>query len=173
MKEEIDNKIFTFDNFLNLSECQTFMGQINAKQNTVCFTNVANFKNDKYIDLQLATYFFDKIKKQCTIPIIRPNNLIMTGKYIPNQQFSIHTDTGLYFNRNKHEKSRYTLLIYLNDDYENGETIFYTDDFKLLATITPKRGMALVFDIDLWHKGNIVLKNDKYWIGCELIGKFN
>jgi prolyl 4-hydroxylase len=166
------NKVFTFDNFLTESECNTFIYEINNKKNKVCFTNSGVFENDKYIDNELAQYFFYKIKKLTDLPILRANDLIMTGKYIPGNSFNLHTDTGLYYNRKDKEKSRYTLLIYLNDNYTGGETEFYTDEFKKVLTITPQKGKALLFDIDLWHKGNTVIEGNKYWIGCEIIGNF-
>jgi hypothetical protein len=165
--------IWTFDNFLTEKECNNFISQINNKKKHNNFTNTGLFINDKYINLELATYFFNKIKKLINIEILRPNNIIMTGKYLPNQSFSLHTDTGLFYDRIKKEKSKYTLLIYLNDDYENGETEFYDNNFNKQVVIKPKKGKALLFDIDLWHSGNQVLKKEKYWIGCEIIGKFN
>lgn len=54
--------------------------------------------------------------------------------------------------------------------FEGGETVFFDSNFKQTRTVVPKRGKALMFDIDLWHKGNEVTKGQKYWIGCEIIG---
>ena len=71
------------------------------------------------------------------------------------------------------EKSCWTLLIYLNDDYEGGHTIFYDDNWKQIESISPERGKALLFDIDLWHRGDILVSGTKQWIGCEIIGVFN
>ena len=96
----------------------------------------------------------------------------MTGKYLSNNNFGLHTDTGLFYNKNTKEKSQYTLLIYLNDDFEGGTTSFFTDNFQPTVTIHPKQGTALLFDIDLWHKGDKLISGEKYWIGCELIAKF-
>jgi hypothetical protein len=62
-------------------------------------------------------------------------------------------------------------LIYLNDNYDGGETSFYTENFVHVTDIQPKIGTALLFNLDQWHKGNTVLNGDKYWIGCEIIGK--
>ncbi len=171
MNEIIKNKIWTFDNFFSKEECQKFIEQIDNKKNKICFTNSGKFENDKYVDLELANYFFNKICKLVNIEILKPNNLIMTGKYFPGESFNLHTDTGLYFDLQNNEKSRYTLLIYLNDNYQKGDTIFYTDEFKELAKVIPKQGSALLFDIDLWHRGNIVEAGNKYWIGCEIIAK--
>lgn len=174
----LENKIFTIPNFLSDEECKFYMNNIKNKQKTVNFTSVSNFKNDKYINENLSEYFYNKIvdtfDKEIIdkLKIIKPNNLIMTGMYEPDQQFGLHTDTGLYYNKSEKIKSRFTLLIYLNDDYEKGETSFYDDNFNHLLDVKPEKGKALIFDIDMWHKGNNVVGNNKLWIGCELIGKF-
>lgn len=174
----LENKIFTISNFLSNEECDKFIDDINNKPNVTNFTSVSNFKNDKYVNEDLAKYFYNKIvdifpkELSDNLKIVKPNNLIMTGMYTKNQQFGLHTDTGLYYNKNDKLKSRFTLLIYLNDDYANGETSFYDDNFKHLLDVIPKKGMALLFDIDMWHKGNNVIGNNKFWIGCEVIGKY-
>ena len=130
------------------------------------FTDNGNFKNNKWYDKDLAQFFFDRLGKKPGI--IRPNNVIMSGKYVPGDSFALHTDTGLFYSPT--EKTRWTLLVYLNDDFEGGETVFFDLNFKQTRTVVPKRGKALMFDIDLWHKGNEVTKGQKYWIGCEIIG---
>ena len=61
----------------------------------------------------------------------------------------------------------------MNDNYKEGGTSFYTTNFEHIRTIKPEAGKALIFDIDLWHKGDSVINGEKYWIGCEIIGKFN
>ena len=38
-------------------------------------------------------------------------------------------------------------------------------------SISPTGFSRFLFDIDLWHKANEVIKGTKYWIGCEIIGK--
>lgn len=40
------------------------------------------------------------------------------------------------------KKSFYTFMIYLNDDFEGGET-----EFENLLTVTPEKGTALIFTI--------------------------
>ena len=129
------------------------------------------FKNDRFVNVELANSFYEKVKKDVNAPMLRANNLVMTGKYQPGDVFGLHTDTGLYFDLNKGEKSNYTLLIYLNDNFTGGKTVFYNDNFQKIVEIEPKRGKALLFDIDLWHKGEEIYEGKKFWIGCEIISK--
>jgi hypothetical protein len=69
------------------------------------------------------------------------------------------------------EETRWALLIYLNDDFIGGHTVFYNDKWSVIKTITPKKGMAILFDIDIWHKANKIEEGNKYWIGMEIICK--
>lgn len=96
------------------------------------------------------------------------NPMIPWAVYNENQEFGIHQDTSV-----KHSTGvdKFTCLIYLNDTFEGGETVFYQDaDGKNeVTTIKPKTGMALLFDIDWFHSGNKVKNGKKHWIGFEII----
>lgn len=155
--------IVEFKDVLTNEECERYINEIENSTHTRPFTTSSNFKNIKYIDEQLANYFYDKVKIGK-----RANKYIMCAKYTSGQNFNIHTDTGIYFNKKYKEYSKYTLLIYLNDNFDGGETIFYDDSLKEIKRIKPKKGSAIVFDMDIFHKGNLVT-GCKYWIGCELI----
>jgi hypothetical protein len=96
----------------------------------------------------------------------------MTGMYSPGDSFGLHTDTGLYYNSKEKEKTQWTLLIYLNTLEEEGATVFYDDNWNITQKIYPKCGKAILFDIDLWHLGEPLICQEKFWIGCEMIGKF-
>lgn len=102
----------------------------------------------------MADTFFQRIqtymsKENSPKEILRAGSLIMTGKYKPGQFFGIHTDTGLFYSVEAKEKSRYTLLCYCNDDFEGGQTQFFdTETWKHTVCIQPRKGRALIFDID-------------------------
>lgn len=165
------------DNFLTNEECNKYIELINnfIMKKNIPFSNSANNFNHKYTDINLSQEFYDKcIEKNVleNIDTLGPNKLIMVSKYQKGENFGLHTDTGLYYNIEDQTKTRYTLLIYLNDDFDGGKTIFYTDNFEISKTISPKKGSCLLFDIDLWHEGKEVLNGTKYWIGIEIIGKF-
>lgn len=167
--------IYTIPNFFTDEECENYKELVIRPPNGSCaFTNTGLFSNRKWIDPSLANTFYKKLCKyiEPSDLAIRANNIIMTGKYEPGQQFNMHTDTGLFYDRTSKEKSRWTLLIYLNADYEGGKTLFYDDNWQPTEDITPEKGKALLFDIDLWHRGDILKSGIKYWIGCEIIGKF-
>jgi len=168
--------IVKINNFLTFEECDKFIDQIDNKKNINEFTNSTYAKTDKYISNDLANYFYEKIKEKNISElqdVIRPNNLIMTAKYDPGMEFGIHTDTGLYYNKKENISSKYTVLVYLNDDFEHGETIFYDNYFTETDIVKPIKGTCIIFNMTIFHKGAKVEKGYKYWIGCELIAPLN
>jgi hypothetical protein len=165
--------VYILSNFLPHDESKVFIEQIKSRQKHTPFTDSGKFINDKYINQELAEKFFKKLQTySISENLLKPNNLIMTGFYKPGDQFGIHTDTGLFYDSDKKEKSRWTLLIYLNTVEGEGATIFYDDTWKESKRIYPTEGTAILFDINLWHKGEELKTQDKYWIGCEVIGPF-
>src|SRR5882724_2426155 len=75
-------------------------------------------------------------------------------RYDPGEQFAGHIDAP--FRRDNGEVSQLTFMIYLNDDYEGGQTKF--DD----AVVLPKCGMPLIFRHELFHEGAVLVKGRKY-----------
>lgn len=165
--------IYKVPGFLTSAECHMFIKEIESVKKSIPFTNSGLFKNNKYVDEVLCLQFYDKLLTYgIQDNLVRPNNLIMTGMYTPGDSFNIHTDTGLYYNEPAREKSRWTLLIYLNDVVGEGATVFLDDDWNVREKIYPVAGMGVLFDIDIWHLGEELRTQNKYWIGCEIIGTF-
>lgn len=154
-----EKHIYTIPNFLTEDEITTYRQIVlNPPAGATDFTNSGKFQNKKWIDPVIADSFYEKLKQyiEPSELALRANNLVMTGHYEAGQQFSLHTDTGLFYSRPTGERSRWTLLIYLNDDYEGGHTLFYDDNWSPSQNIKPEKGKALLFDIDLWHRGDII-----------------
>ena len=54
-------------------------------------------------------------------------------------------------------------MIYLNDNYQGGETSFND------VIIKPKQGMALIFQHDVEHAGNPVTQGAKYVLRTDIM----
>lgn len=172
-------EVFTIDNLFTeeeLIEFRTFIENTPTCGRT--FTN-SEFVNGKIVHEDYSKKIYSKLKKW--LPIEYCDNchiswsyegttkVVMFANIQPNQQFGIHTDTGYEYDKVKNLYSKYTLFIYLNDDYEGGTTTFYTDDFIERFKVQPKKGRLLCFDIDLFHSGDKVYNGNKMWIGTELV----
>lgn len=180
------NHICVIDNFLSDKECTEFIeliqNKIKAKEQNA-FTNNSQFYNHKETNSILANFFYDRFvdrigdqKEIFPYKITRPNDVVMMAYYdgtkeSSKREFGIHTDTGLFYNKTSGEKTQYTMLVYLNtiDKNDGGQTVFYNESFEETQRFSPKAGTAVIFQIDLFHRGSLVTK-DKYWIGMEVIG---
>jgi prolyl 4-hydroxylase len=82
-------------------------------------------------------------------------------KYLPGQEFKKHKDGGIVISET--EKSLYSLLLYLNDDFEGGSTVFAD------CEIIPTQGLVVFFPHEKEHAGTVVEKGLKYVLRGNLI----
>lgn len=81
-------------------------------------------------------------------------------RYRPGQRFKMHKD-GPW--QESGHTSKLTLLIYLNQGYQGGET-----DFREFA-IQGEAGMGLLFVHDTWHEGASLVEGTKYVLRSDLL----
>ena len=186
MFEILNNKplLLTIDNFLKASECEEIINyswpwkrsggydhSTHASKETPERTSSTVFINSKdptipkvlkNINSKISEFFKIDYSK------LEPPQL---QRYEPGQLYIPHWD---YFFHGPHINNNRvcTTIIYLNDNFEGGHTIFYDDNWNKTMDIKPEKGKALLFDIDLWHRGDMLISGTKQWIGCEIIGNF-
>jgi hypothetical protein len=83
-------------------------------------------------------------------------------RYDPGQRFALHADG--YFERHFHERSQFTFMIYLNEGFEGGETVF-----GLRLGVKPEVGKALVFYHRQLHEGAAVISGRKYVLRTDIM----
>lgn len=99
---------------------------------------------------------------------LNPN--IRVYRYSKGQRFGRHVDDSVYVERPAGE-TQYTLLIYLSS-VVGGETIFYDDRGRKLATVAPQPGLALLHrhgDYCLEHEGAMVKDGVKYVLRSDVV----
>jgi len=98
--------------------------------------------------------------------------------YENGQTFRPHYDGN--YEVNDWHSSQLTLLIYLNEGFTGGETIFYHDDYaawicrhplRKTHTITPSLGQVLIFEHQQLHEGAPVLEGQKYVLRTDVMYK--
>jgi prolyl 4-hydroxylase len=89
--------------------------------------------------------------------LVGANERFRCYRYKPGMRFAPHADGA--FLRTPFERSYYTFLVYLNDGFEGGQTIFLTNP---AVTIAPVTGMGLLFQHPLIHAGETVTAGVKY-----------
>ncbi len=100
------------------------------------------------------------------------NERLRFCKYLDEGLFGAHYD-GCFI-RNKDERSFLTLMFYLNENYEGGETVFLqnTEERKVISSIKPETGMMVFFPQDVYHEGSPV-KGEKYIFRTDIVFKRN
>ncbi len=100
------------------------------------------------------------------------NNYFRFSKYYPGGEFAIHKDgvnQDVLGNR-----SAMTLNIFLNDDFEGGETDFFHNANnrgikELRRSVKPKTGSGVLFYSQQYHRGNKVTQGIKYLLRTDVM----
>jgi WD40 repeat protein len=181
-KTNVDGKlIIEIDQFLTPQECDEMLNE-----RIECFEKAIThypkyYRNNNRIEENnelLAKRLFERIKPlsiQELGKVKRLNEKLRFCQYSSNQEFTKHQD-GVYY-PNSTEASSLTFLLYLNDqdEFEGGQTQFFEskDSETPILEIIPKKGKLVIFDHTLWHKGNLVLKGEKYILRSDFISDYN
>lgn len=187
MAEEnwLNDYVFTVDKFLTSNECDDYIrisedfgyedALVSSPHGQVRRKDVRNnerviFKND-----EIAESLWGRARE--FVPpeydgrtAIGVNEMLRFYRYDPGQQFNWHQDFP--FERDNGEKSYLTFMIYLNHDFEGGETSFedsYSDESFDEFKVTPEQGMALFFEHAVHHKGEPVTSGRKYVLRTDIM----
>lgn len=82
-------------------------------------------------------------------------------RYVQGGFYVTHADAGLDV-----DNRYFTVLCYLNDDYEGGRTSFPT----LNHSVVPQKGKAIVFPATYLHRAEPVIAGTKYILVTWLVG---
>lgn len=85
----------------------------------------------------------------------------------PGQALEPHTD-GTKTCENTGKISTHTMLLYLCDSLEGGETRLMRNKSTILKRIKPKKGRILLFPHKVWHQGAPVVSVPKICLRCEV-----
>jgi len=126
--------------------------------------------NDRHIweARDLATQLWELIKPLVPVEVdgweaTGLNERFRLYRYKDGQQFKVHPDGS--FKRNDNEHSKITAIVYLNDDFEQGETEFVMPH----EIVKPETGSMLLFAHGQLHKGNPVPKGTKYVLRTDVM----
>jgi len=176
----IGEHIFIIQNFWTKEKCEEFITKSEAKgyhEATIdtgmsqrVVKSVRNNKRLLYQDTALASQIWEDLALLAPKSIgnsyaIGLNELFRFYRYKPGEEFKKHRDQS--YIRNDKEASYYTFMIYLNSDFEGGETTFSN------KVIRPVTGMALIFLHSLEHAGSPVKRGTKYVLRTDIMYRMN
>lgn len=189
-KEELfRSDIFLVHEFFSPDECRHYIwlsesagyddAPINAgAAGQIIRKDVRN--NDRVMvdDRELAETFWQRAKPFIPETIggwhaVGLNERLRFYRYDPGQRFSWHFDGA--FERSPLEQSHLTFMVYLNDDFEGGETQFNPklygriQDSDSTFQVKPVAGTLLVFTHRVLHQGATVTKGRKYVLRSDVM----
>jgi prolyl 4-hydroxylase len=171
----IDEDVFVISDFFSAEECETYielsenMGYGDAPITTAFgFVMRPDIRNNTRVildDEDRAKSLWERAKEYLpkfdSSHPVGVNERFRFYRYDPGEKFAWHRDG--HFQRENGEKSYLTFMIYLNDDFEGGETSFR------FGKIPPKKGMGLFFHHPLLHQGDEVTKGRKYVLRTDVM----
>ena len=188
--EERDGlKIFVIHDFFSPEECAAAIAHtevigygdapITTGSGPVINKSVRNNERVMHDDTELAVKLWERGKPFLQVPVrhwepIGLNERFRYYRYDVGQRFDQHFDG--FFRRTDDEVSYLTFMIYLNDDFQGGDTIFYTGWRTWCAEhlrVKPVRGSALVFVHQQLHEGGIVTFGRKYVLRTDVMYRRN
>jgi hypothetical protein len=172
-------RIFVVDGLFTAAELGAFRDFVDAQGDAVRQFTSSDFRNGKVLHEALPALLYERMRPRLPDVYtdangvrwepVGPCRFVMFAEMTDRQGFEMHTDTGCMWDSESNRYSRFTLLVYLNDDFTGGRTEFFDDRFVITDTVAPAVGRALAFDIELWHRGCEVTCGTKRWIGTEIV----
>jgi len=171
--------IFEIPNILTEMECNQWIGRIRsagpepAPINTIRGVEIKpQIRNNRRVifdDAEWADDLFDRVKDRIPqeihgMALVGVNERLRCYEYLPGHRFAPHSDGA--FIRNEDERSWYTYIIYLNEEFEGGETIFIVEPE---VVIKPRTGAGLFFQHPIIHEGALVTSGIKYAVRTDLM----
>ncbi len=181
----IAKDILTIDRFLSADECDAYVklsenegfeeAGVSTRTGMVMMKSWRN--NDRVIvdDTSMASHLWQRVQPFApqfkNWQPVGVNERFRFYRYDIGQKFDWHQDG--YFERTNGERSFFTFMVYLNADFEGGETSFFLSNrssapWASLA-VKPEVGKALLFHHPITHKGEPVVAGRKYVLRSDLM----
>ena len=184
LKEQLNGElVFVIRDFLSAEECDVFISQseaagydeatINSVMGAVMNKSYRDNSRLIHDDLELAERLW--LRSEPFIPptirgiwtAIGFNERFRFYRYDLGERFKPHMDGC--FRRQSGEESMLTFMIYLNEDFMEGHTKFYSANGVPRLLVKPEKGMALVFDHRQMHEGAPVARGRKYVLRTDVM----
>ncbi len=175
MNEQFSDNVFLLHDFLNHEECNALIKKtedigfekatIISDGDAVSAPEIRNNDRVVFDSEKLTAQWWFRFESQLPEYVKEWNALALNERlrfyrYKQAQIFRFHRDTP--FER-KGQRSKLSLIIYLNNDFEGGET-----DFRKFK-VSPLKGAALVFPHQLLHEGAPVTSGVKYAVRTDIM----
>ncbi|PRP96315.1 prolyl hydroxylase family protein [Enhygromyxa salina] len=182
-----DAHCFTVDGLFDADECARWIARaealgfgdapINTGRGELRVPEIRNNDRTMLDDPGAAAALFERLEPVLppdtemygkAFPLTGLNERLRFYRYAPGQRFALHRD-GHYTRPDGSERSRLSLLVYLNEDFEGGQTLFFGAGTSELDRAVPRTGRVLVFPHGMYHEGGIVERGLKYVLRTDVM----
>lgn len=171
--------LYEVDDVLSAEECEKYRAMFNEGSGHK--VELIDNRGRKYsrivmVDAALAARLYDQVilkrnllSKKVRKKAIGLNDHFRLSKYVPGQFFGVHKD-GINVTDDGSGMSYATLNIFLNSDFEGGETAFFEKDARTeRMAVKPKPGRAAFFYSQQYHEGRKIISGEKYLLRTDLM----
>lgn len=171
MRFEDERLLWTVDDVYTPQECKSFIEYIESSAPSLATNNPEYRDQDRVMkdDPDTADELFRRLAPHLPASIgpftlLGLNPRLRFYRYREGQQFKPHMDH--WYRPSQTQITLHTVLIYFNGDFEGGETRFMEQVEDL---ITPRPGLAAIFQHKMRHQGCPVVRGKKYALRTDVI----
>lgn len=183
-RELAGERVFVIEDFFTPDECAAHIARAEAGGfDEAPITTGAGFVMMKDVRNNSRVMIDDSALAADLWPRLQPHLPARVGFYEPSglnerwrwyrydrgEKFAPHFD-GYFQRPDGTEVSRLTFMVYLNDGFEGGATIFH--DYEPRIVVQPVRGMALVFVHRQLHEGAPIVAGRKYVLRSDVMCRY-
>lgn len=183
-RELAGERVFVIDNFLTSDECAQHIARaeevgfddapINTGFGMVISKGVRNNTRVMLDDAALAAELWPRLQPFLPARLkfwepIGINERWRWYRYDKGEKFAPHLDGA--FQRENGECSRLTFMVYLNDGFTGGATVFH--EYEPEIVVQPVCGMALVFVHRQLHEGAPIVAGRKYVLRSDVMCRYS
>lgn len=170
--------VFTVEGVMSPEECAQTVARIEALGPSAApittsrgFVHAPKIRNNSRVmfdDAALAAELFARVRPLLPDPVCRQrpvgvNERFRGYRYGPGERFAPHFDGA--FRRSPTEESQLTFMVYLDEGCIGGDTEF----LDLGIRVTPRPGLALLFQHRLLHEGSEVHVGVKHVLRSDIM----
>lgn len=181
----LNEYVFTVEEFLTKQECEKLIGisedvgfeeaLVTTAKGSVRVAGIRNNDRVMFVNEEMADWLWERAAD--FVPpefegriAVGLNEMLRFYRYDSGQQFNWHQDFP--YERDNGESSYLTLLVYLSEGFDGGETSFddsYSEESFDEFQVLPKLGLAVFFEHQTHHKGEPVLDGRKYVLRTDVM----
>lgn len=163
--------IYEIERLFTEDECRALVQQLKSSPTLKAERNGADYQRSVFHDEVLTRRVQERVRRYIP-PFHYVSDRFRFSHYKPGGEFSLHQD-GIYQDPRNGHRSTTTISVFLNDDFTGGETEFFSgSSLKSTQSVyvgKPQTGKAIVFPREVYHRGNLVEKGEKFLLRTDLM----